>query len=397
MPSSREPKCPALVIMAKRPAVGKTKTRLCPPLEPAEAAALYGAMLRDTIEVAARLDCVQLALAVTPPEAAEEFRPISPPGALLLPVVGADIGDCLHQVLGHLLADGHPKAIAIDSDSPTLPVAHLRQAVDRLDEADVVLGPCEDGGYYLIGLKQPQPELFRDIAWSTAQVTAQTLARAEALGLSVALLPAWYDVDVAADLERLQGELASLPDEALRHTRCFLMEQVRRAGTVTSEKKVGCDDWVARIEAAAAKVSGSFVGVPDDAWLDVAEGSWTAKDVVGHLAAWSDLLLDGVEALVQGRADAVQTVDIDAWNAKQIAARRDWTVGQVRSAWDAALARALDLAGRLSREEIDRQSPVPWSDGPASPADVFDLWLLHIEQHHTGLAAWRARTRLGGK
>jgi rSAM/selenodomain-associated transferase 1 len=222
MPSSKASKRPVFVIMAKRPAVGRTKTRLCPPLEPAEAAALYEAMLRDTIESIAQLDGVQLAVAVTPPEAIEDFRLMGPPDAVLLPVAGADIGDCLHQVLGRLLADGRPKAIAIDSDSPTLPVDCLRQAIDRLDEADVVLGPCEDGGYYLIGLKRPQPELFRDIAWSAAQVTAQTLARIEALGLSVALLPAWYDVDVAVDLERLRGEMVSLPDGALRHTRRFL-------------------------------------------------------------------------------------------------------------------------------------------------------------------------------
>jgi rSAM/selenodomain-associated transferase 1 len=221
MPANKAPKRPALVIMAKLPAVGETKTRLCPPLEPAEAAGLYAAMLRDTIDLAAQLDGVQLAIAVTPPEATEDFRPMSPPEALLLPVAGADIGDCLHQVLGRLLAEGHPKAIAMDSDSPTLPIVHLHRAVARLGEADVVLGPCEDGGYYLIGLKQPQPELFRGIAWSTAQVTAQTLARAEARGLAVALLPAWYDVDVAADLDRLRSELASLPDYALRHTRRF--------------------------------------------------------------------------------------------------------------------------------------------------------------------------------
>jgi rSAM/selenodomain-associated transferase 1 len=222
MPSSEAFERPAFVIMAKWPGVGRTKTRLCPPLEPAQAAALYGAMLRDTIESAAQLDGVQLTIAVTPPEAVDDFRPMSPPDAVLLPVAGADIGDCLHQVLGCLLAEGHPKAIAIDSDSPTLPAECLRQAVVRLDEADVVLGPCGDGGYYLIGLKRPQPELFRDIAWSTAQVTAQTLARAEALGLTVALLPAWYDVDVAADLDRLRGELVSLPDDVVPHTRRLL-------------------------------------------------------------------------------------------------------------------------------------------------------------------------------
>lgn len=137
--------------------------------------------------------------------------------------------------------------------------------------------------------------------------------------------------------------------------------------------------------------------MPRDAWFDMAEGTWTAKDVVGHLAAWSDLLLDGVEALVQGRAGAVQVVDVDAWNADQIASRKDWTVARVRSAWEGALARALCLASQLSPGEMSRPRPAAWSDGSTSPSDVFDLWLLHIEQHRDGLAAWRARDRLGGK
>jgi hypothetical protein len=151
---------------------------------------------------------------------------------------------------------------------------------------------------------------------------------------------------------------------------------------------------VVRVEAADAEVGGLLAGVPEDAWLDVAEGIWTAKDVVGHLAAWSDLLMDGVEALVQNRADDVQIVDIDAWNADQIAARRGWTVGQVWSAWEEALARALCLASQLSPAEMSRQRPAAWNDDPTSPADVFDLWLLHIEQHRAGLAAWRERNRL---
>ncbi len=212
---------PALVIMAKRPAVGRTKTRLCPPLTLAQAAALYDALLRDTIELVAGLDGVRLAIAVTPPEAADSFRYISPPGTILLPVTGKDIGDCLDQVLGRLLASGHSQAIALNSDGPTLPLAYVQQAVVRLMDADVVLGPSEDGGYYLIGLKQPRPELFQDIKWSTEQVTGQTLDRAEALRLNVTLLPSWYDVDTAADLDRLWTELANLPANTLTHTRRF--------------------------------------------------------------------------------------------------------------------------------------------------------------------------------
>jgi rSAM/selenodomain-associated transferase 1 len=212
---------PALIIMAKQPAVGQTKTRLCPPLTPTQAAALYEALLRDTVELAAGLEGVRLAIAVTPPEALGYFRRISPAGAILLPVAGADIGDCLKQVVSRLLAAGHRQALACNSDGPTLPPACLRQAVALLDESDVVLGPSEDGGYYLIGLKRPHPELFQGIAWSTGQVLDQTLERAEALGLSVALTPPWYDVDTASDLERLRNELASLPPQALSYTRYF--------------------------------------------------------------------------------------------------------------------------------------------------------------------------------
>jgi hypothetical protein len=215
-----------LVIMAKRPAVDETKSRLSPPLTPAQAAALYEALLRDTIDLAAGLEGVQLAVAVTPADAIDYFQRITPPGTTLLPIVGVDIGDCLNQALGRLLADGYTRTLAIHSDGPTLPAAYVQRALAELRnrEIDVVLGPSEDGGYYLIGLKQPHPELFQGIAWSTDQVTAQTLARIGALGLRMAQLPSWYDVDTAADLDRLRAELPTLPDDALPHTRRLLTE-----------------------------------------------------------------------------------------------------------------------------------------------------------------------------
>jgi rSAM/selenodomain-associated transferase 1 len=212
---------PVLVIMAKKPAVGRTKTRLCPPLTPPQAAVLYEALLRDTIALAAGLATIDLAIAVTPPEAIDYFRQISPPGTMLLPIAGVDIGDCLRQVFGTLLSAGHPAVVALNSDGPTLPAAYLRQAFSYLDRADVVLGPNEDGGYYLIGLREPQPELFSGIEWSSSRVTLQTLDRAKAIGAEVTLLPSWYDVDIAADLDRLQAELMALSPETLAHTRRF--------------------------------------------------------------------------------------------------------------------------------------------------------------------------------
>jgi rSAM/selenodomain-associated transferase 1 len=225
----------ALVIMAKRPSVGQAKSRLSPALTPSEAAALYEALLLDTIELAGGLEEVQLAIAITPPDALDYFRCISPPRTVLLPVAGADIGECLNETLGWLLGDGHAKAMAINSDGPTLPITFLQQARARLedDEIDVVLGPSEDGGYYLIGLKQPHPGLFEGISWSTSRVSNQTLAKAEAMGLEVAQLPTWYDVDSPAELDRLRAELPTLPDSALRHTRRLLngSGQTDTAGT----------------------------------------------------------------------------------------------------------------------------------------------------------------------
>jgi rSAM/selenodomain-associated transferase 1 len=212
---------PVVVIMAKQPAIGETKTRLSPPLTLSEAATLYEALLQDTIALVAGLAGVQPAIAITPHDAVDYFSSISPTPTILLPVSGSDIGDCLNQVMIHFLALGHPGVIALNSDGPTLPQGYLQQAVDFLERSDVVLGPSEDGGYYLIGLKQSVPELFQDILWSTEHVTTQTLANAKRLGLRVAMLPTWYDLDAIEDVYRLRDELQVLPADRLRHTRRF--------------------------------------------------------------------------------------------------------------------------------------------------------------------------------
>ena len=112
----------------------------------------------------------------------------------------------------------------IGSDVPTLPSAVLGAALERLAGADLVLGPSEDGGYYLIGLREPRAALFADMAWSTEIVFEETMRRASALGLDVGLLPAWFDVDTAADLERLEAALAA-PGPGARHTRRFFAER----------------------------------------------------------------------------------------------------------------------------------------------------------------------------
>jgi len=216
-----------LLVVAKRPAAGKTKTRLCPPLSGEAAAALYECFLRDTLDVMRQVPDVSRAIVYLPAGAEDYFHALAPDMALL-PQRGADLGERLDHLLTDALLRGVGQAVVMDSDSPTLPAAYLIGAFAALDrEADVVLGPCDDGGYYLIGLKQPQPRLLREVEMSTPYVVRDTLALAEKLGLRIALLPQWYDVDTAAELERLRGELHESPPEVARHTRAFLNIGVR--------------------------------------------------------------------------------------------------------------------------------------------------------------------------
>ena len=93
----------------------------------------------------------------------------------------------------------------------------------------MVLGPCEDGGYYLIGMKKPAPRLLREVRMSTATVTADTLAIAKEEGLSVSLLPTWYDVDDGTSLMRLMKEVESLDSQVAIHTRRFLQQDTIRS------------------------------------------------------------------------------------------------------------------------------------------------------------------------
>jgi rSAM/selenodomain-associated transferase 1 len=216
----------AVAIMAKAPQGGEVKTRLSPPLSLTDAAELYRCFLLDKIEQVMALEAATLAIAFTPAEARGFFEEVAP-GFLLVQQQGADLGDRLANSLGELLARGHGAAVVIDSDTPTLPVRFLQQAVDQLttSEIDLVLGPTEDGGYYLIGFRAMHRELFETMAWSTSTVLSETIRRARAKGLRVACLPPWYDVDTPDDLGRLRAELAAGGETAAAHTRAFLRER----------------------------------------------------------------------------------------------------------------------------------------------------------------------------
>ncbi len=197
----------ALFVMAKDPRAGQVKTRLCPPLTPETAARLYECFLLDVLDLVGGLPGVDPVVAFSPSEAREEFSRLTSGRFLLIPQQGADLGARLENSFRILFERGYDRVAAVSTDSPDLPAAYLQEAFARLQDAPVVLGPCPDGGYYLIGLSGLIPELFRDMPWSTDRVVLETHARVKGMGLALAYLPEWHDVDTAADLDRLVRDL----------------------------------------------------------------------------------------------------------------------------------------------------------------------------------------------
>ncbi|MDE2058859.1 MAG: TIGR04282 family arsenosugar biosynthesis glycosyltransferase [candidate division NC10 bacterium] len=214
----------ALAVMARAPEPGQVKTRLVPPLSDTSAAELYRCLLLDKLQQVAGLPGIDPYLAYTPIEARQSMLPLLPETFTLIPQAGSTLGDRLHRLSAILLERGHPAAILIDSDSPTLPTPYLLDAIARLQSGttDLVLGPAEDGGYYLIGLKRPCRALFDDIPWSGPTVFNETLHRAATLRLQVATLPSWFDVDTPDDLTRLRCDLATTGTTVAPYTRYFL-------------------------------------------------------------------------------------------------------------------------------------------------------------------------------
>jgi uncharacterized protein len=182
------------------------------PLTAQEASALNTRFLRDVADnlIGASVHAnISGYMAFSPAGSAGFFRGIMPERIGLLETVAPDFGECLFHAATSLLDDGYGAVCLLNSDSPTLPAAYLVASATALAVPGdrVVLGPSTDGGYYLIGLKRPHRHLFEDIDWSTERVAAQTLARANELGLPVHQLPSWYDVDDAECLRRLVREL----------------------------------------------------------------------------------------------------------------------------------------------------------------------------------------------
>jgi rSAM/selenodomain-associated transferase 1 len=186
-------------------------------LDGAQAANVYAAFLADTLDIMRRVPEVRCGIAYLPEGGAEFFHALAPDMELVLQQ-GASLGERLDHLITQTLAGGAAQVVVMDSDSPTLPADYVAAAFAQLDAgADVVFGPCRDGGYYLVGMQRPLPMLLRAVQMSTPTVLADTLAIAEQIGVHVALLPEWYDVDTGEELAQLARELHRT--EAAPHTR----------------------------------------------------------------------------------------------------------------------------------------------------------------------------------
>ena len=224
MPEHRIGIC-AIAVMGKAPRSGSAKTRLASTIGTDAAATLAAAFLRDitaNVVLAGREAAIRSVVAYAPAGSEPLLEPLLAPGTSLLLADGhgmetpgvAGLGCSLLQAIERLLDIGHAAACVLNADGPTLPTRHLVRAAQLLappgDRA--VLGSTRDGGYYLLGLKRPHAALFRDIPWSTAAVAAATRARADAIGLEIATLPDWFDVDDGPSLDHLIATLRAGDD-----------------------------------------------------------------------------------------------------------------------------------------------------------------------------------------
>ena len=204
-----------VIVFAKNPVPNQVKTRLLPTLSPEQGATLYTAFLTDWCETLAKLSGVDLIVAYIPAEAESDLRALIGEDATYIPQIGIDLGERLTSATQWAAEHRYTKILLVGSDSPTLPISYISEALTLLDSRDVAIGPSTDGGYYLIGFSATHvartvPSVFKDIAWSTAGVFQQTVARLRFVEATVGLLPPWYDIDTAEDLAFLHAHLSAM-------------------------------------------------------------------------------------------------------------------------------------------------------------------------------------------
>jgi rSAM/selenodomain-associated transferase 1 len=198
-----------LGLVAKQPEPGQVKTRLAHATNATWASQVAEAFLLDGLD-RWRSFPARRVVVFAPAKAVGYFQRTARENFDLIPQSEGDLGQRMASFIAGQLQAGVSKVVLIGTDSPTLPVAYVHQAFQELQNAEVVLGPATDGGYYLLGCSCFVPELFERVPWSTSRVLHTTVARVRQERLRLALLPPWYDVDTLDDWRMLQGHVAAL-------------------------------------------------------------------------------------------------------------------------------------------------------------------------------------------
>jgi uncharacterized protein len=341
-------------VFAKAPVRGRAKTRLEPAVGAEGAARLAAALLEDTLDALLATGCVAPVLAVDEPEA---FRGRG------LPVVAqgeGDLGERLERTLSRAL-ERTPAVLALGSDSPGFPLPLIPQACAALERADAVLGPADDGGFILLGLRRCPPGLLRGLPWSSPDTLRATEARLRARGLSVAKTLRWFDVDAPADLARLRVELAEGTVQA-RHTAELLgtlrlqpwlsvvmpvLDEARRLGpTLRRLVSLPAVDEVLVVDGGSRDASRAVAQeVPGVRVLDAPRGRARQMNVGASAAAGEVLCF--VHADVTLPRDAVRHVARAFRRPRVVAAAfRTRTVDDVGHTWAGALLPVADFRSR---------------------------------------------------
>jgi rSAM/selenodomain-associated transferase 1 len=214
-----------LGLFAKHPAPSQVKTRLAAATSPEWAAQVAAAFLADLLGLLPSINARRI-VAFSPADARPYFAAASRHFELV-PQGDGDLGCRLERFFVAQLAAGAEAVIVVGADSPTLPLAFIEQAFDRLSSSDVVLGPATDGGYYLLGCARRVPPIFDNIHWSGSTVLAETIVRLAGVSCRLSLLPPWYDVDTVDDWRMLCGHVAALRragiDPGVPHTEALCL------------------------------------------------------------------------------------------------------------------------------------------------------------------------------
>jgi uncharacterized protein len=195
----------ALLVFYKYPELGKVKTRLAKDLGESITLDVYKMLCSSTFEVCKQFKQFEgnhttFFFFFTPKERSEASRDMLGSMGMVLPQEGRDLGDRMKNAFQVVFNDGFTQAIIIGTDCPDLSVEHINKGFHLLKNKDVVIGPAEDGGYYLLGMNKPvKPELFNNVEWSTSLVLEQTQSRVQQLNLSFEFLPVLNDIDTLMD------------------------------------------------------------------------------------------------------------------------------------------------------------------------------------------------------